>query len=80
MLYKGLVSFAICNIYIDYMIVFSSSVDEHLEPLHQVFDQLRAVGVKLHPVKCEFAFPKVDYLGHVITAEGSYPIQIRLRQ
>ena len=59
-----------CNVYIDGMIVFSSSVDEHLEHLHRVFDRLRAVWVKLHPVKCEFASPKVDYLGHVITAEG----------
>ena len=62
-----------CNVYIDDMIVFSSSVDEHLEHLCRVFNRLRAVGVKLHPVKCEFASPEVDYLGHVITAEGILP-------
>ena len=62
-----------CNVYIDDMIVFSSSVDEHLEHLQLVFDRLREVGVRLHPAKCEFASPKVHYLGHVITAEGILP-------
>ena len=46
-----------CNVYSDDMIVFSTSVDEHLEHLYLVFDRLRDVGVKLHPVKCEFASP-----------------------
>ena len=55
------------------MIVFSSSVDEPLEHLRLLFDRLREVGVKLHPVKCKFAPPKVDYLRHVITAEGILP-------
>ena len=62
-----------CNVYIDDMIVFSSSVGEHLEHLQLVFDRLREVGVRLHPAKCEFASPKVHYLGHVITAEGILP-------
>lgn len=52
-----------CNVYIDDMIVFSSLVEEHLEHLRLVFDRLREVGVRLHPVKCEFASPKVDLLG-----------------
>ena len=77
MLYEGLV---FCNAYIDDMIVFSSSVDEHLKHLGLVFDRLKDVGVKLHPDKCEFASPKVHYLGHVITAEGILPIRIRSRQ
>ena len=29
--------------------------------------------MRLHPVKCEFASPKVPYLGHVVTAEGILP-------
>ena len=55
------------------MIVFSSSVEEHLEHLRLVFDHLKAIGLRLHPVKCEFASPKIDYLGHVITAAGILP-------
>lgn len=47
-----------CNVYIDDLIVFSSSANEHLEHLWLVFDQLRAVELRLHLVKCEFASPK----------------------
>ena len=62
-----------CNVYIDDMIVFSSSVGEHLEHLQLVFDRLREVEVRLHLAKCEFASPNVHYSGHAITAEGILP-------
>ena len=58
-----------CSVYIDDMIVFSSTVEEHVRHLRLVFDRLH-VGLKLHPAKCDFASPRVVYLGHVITAEG----------
>lgn len=56
--------------YIADILVFSSSLDEHLKHLQAVLDRLQEVGLKLNPVKCKFAREEVDYLGHVITAAG----------
>ena len=59
--------------YIDDIIVFSGSMEEHLDHLRQVFNRLRRVGLKLHPQKCVFGSPEVLYLGHRVSAEGIMP-------
>ena len=60
-------------IYIDDIIIFSKSVDEHLDHLEEVFRRLRDANVKLNPKKCSFVKQRVDYLGHVVTPEGISP-------
>ena len=62
-----------CSVYIDDILVFSESVEEHIGHLCQVFRRLREVGLKLHPQKCFLGRPEVPYLGHVISAEGILP-------
>ena len=62
-----------CNVYIDDVIVFSSSIQEHVDHLRQVFDRLRKIGLKLHPQKCRFPCPEVLYLGHIISAKVISP-------
>ena len=47
------------NVYIDDVIVFSSSIQEHVDHLRQVFESLRKIELKLHPQKCQFACPEV---------------------
>ena len=41
-----------CSVYIDDVIVFSESVGEHTKHLQLIFDRLKKVGLKLHPLKC----------------------------
>ena len=60
-------------IYIDDIIMFSKSVDEHLPHLEEVFKRLRETNIKLNPKKCNFVKQKVEYLGHVITPKGVEP-------
>src|ERR1700712_582207 len=60
-------------VYLDDIIIFSTSLQEHLERLKQVFDRLRKHNFKLRLDKCEFLRKEVDYLGHVITTEGIKP-------
>ena len=43
-----------CIIYLDDIIVFSKTPEEHLERLRGVFDKLATAGLKLKPSKCEF--------------------------
>ena len=58
-----------CLIYIDDIIVFSQSFEEHLQRLRHVFQRLQIACLKLKPEKCKFAQKKVLYLQHV-SAEG----------
>ena len=60
-------------IYIDYIIIFSKSVDEHLTHLEEVFRRLREANVKLNSKKCSFVKQRIKYLGHVVTPEGIFP-------
>ncbi len=60
-------------IYIDDIIIFSKSIEDHLAHLEEVFRRLREANVKLNPKKCSFVKQKVDYLGHVVTPNGVEP-------
>jgi len=60
----------ICLIYVDDIIVFSSSADQHLERLITVLARLRTAGLKLKPQKCAFFQKSVSFLGHVISEKG----------
>lgn len=62
--------FDILLVYIDDIIVYSKSFDQHLDRLEIVFQKLREFGLKLKPSKCLFVKRKVQYLGHTITADG----------
>ena len=64
---------AFCSVFIDDVLVFSDTMDEHIEHLRQIFQRLRRYNLKLHPGKCKFARPSVEYLGHVISAAGIAP-------
>ena len=60
----------ICLVYIDDVIIFSKTFDEHLRHLSQVFRCLRQAGLKLKPKKCFLFQQKVKYLGHIVSQEG----------
>ncbi|PVD35568.1 hypothetical protein C0Q70_02531 [Pomacea canaliculata] len=60
----------ICLVFLDDIIVFSSSFDEHLERVERVLDRLRDCGLKLNPKKCTFAQDRVKYVGHIVSAAG----------
>ena len=59
-----------CIVYLDDVIVFSKTPNEHLERLEAVFQKLSAAGLKLKPSKCTFFKTEMAYLGHIITSEG----------
>ena len=59
-----------CIIYLDDVVVFASSVKEHLERLEGVFQKLKTAGLKLKPTKCELFKKSISYLGHVVSEEG----------
>lgn len=62
-----------CMVYLDDVIVFSSSLDEHIQKLQLVFDRLRETNLKIQLDKTEFLRREVLYLGHTITKDGLRP-------
>lgn len=63
-------NFEILLLYLDDILIFSQSFDEHLERLVFVFDRLRAHNLKIKPSKCHFFQKEVNYLGHVVSEDG----------
>ena len=62
-----------CPFYLDDIIVFSSTWEEHLARLWQVFERLRHSNLKLGAEKCTFAAKEVSYLGQWVMEEGLLP-------
>jgi len=57
-------------VFFDDILVYSSSLEEHRQHLKQVFEVMRANKLFAKLSKCAFAVPKVEYLGHFISAQG----------
>ncbi|KAK3742849.1 hypothetical protein QZH41_004524 [Actinostola sp. cb2023] len=57
-------------VYLDDIIVFSPTIEEHLIRLKVVFRKLSEHGLKIEPTKCQFFGNEVTYLGHVVSADG----------
>ena len=62
-----------CFVYLDDIIIFGSTIQQHNENLAIVLQRLKELGLKIQPDKCEFLKPELEYLGHVITHEGIKP-------
>ena len=67
-----------CRCYIDDIIIWSTTLEEHLRHLKVVFDRLRKAGLKVHPRKCVFGADNIDSLGHRISADKLEPQQDKL--
>ena len=59
--------------YIDDLLVFSVTWEDHLHTLRKIFLALRKFRLKLQGKKCHFGCPKILFLGHVVDQEGCRP-------
>lgn len=62
-----------CLIYIDDIIVFGKTFEEHLTRLEQVLSRISKFNLKLQPDKCHLFQQEVEFLGHVVSGEGTKP-------
>ena len=60
----------ICVIYLDDLIVFADTFEEHLRRLDLILTRLEECKLKLSPEKCFFIQKRVHFLGHVVSEEG----------
>ena len=63
-----------CFTYVDDILVFSSSLEEHIDHLRQVLLLCRQHGLTIGLPKCEFAMPEIEFLGHILYARGCSPL------
>lgn len=59
-----------CLIYLDDIIIFSKTFEEHIKRLEDCFERLKQHGLKLKGSKCEFLQREVQYLGHIVSESG----------
>ena len=62
-----------CLIYLDDVIVFSRTEEEHLERMRVVFNRLHEHDLKLKPSKCDVFKTEINYLAHHVSKKGVLP-------
>ncbi len=59
-----------CLVYLDDIVIFSRTFEEHISHLTDVLTRLRQAGLKLKPTKCFLFRQGITYLAHVVSNEG----------
>lgn len=62
-----------CLVYLDDIIIFGSSLQQHLENLNKVLERLIKSNLKVQLDKCEFLKKECEFLGHIVTQDGIKP-------
>uniref|UniRef100_A0A388M2H8 Integrase catalytic domain-containing protein n=1 Tax=Chara braunii TaxID=69332 RepID=A0A388M2H8_CHABU len=66
-------------IYLDDILVYSRTLDEHILHLRVVLNRLRLAKYKANLDKCEFARQELEYLGHFVTMKGIRPLADKIQ-
>ena len=67
-------------VYIDDLILFTRTEEEHEELLEKVFKRLLQAGLSLKPEKCYYFQAEIEYLGHVVSERGLFPLKANIRK
>ncbi|RXN36895.1 reverse ribonuclease integrase [Labeo rohita] len=60
----------ICFVYIDDIIIYSKTLEEHKKHLHLVLERLTHANLTLNMKKCQFFKRQLKFLGHIVTERG----------
>ena len=63
-LIQGPLEFA--SAYLDDLIIYSDSWEDHLLHIQQVLQRLQDAGLTAKPKKCQFGMEQCSYLGHIV--------------
>lgn len=68
---EGLTDFSVA--YLDDVLIFSKTLEDHLKHINIIFERLRKHGLKLKLKKCSFLQEETHYLGFVVNKNGIKP-------
>ena len=60
--------------YLDNIIIFSKTLQEHLSHIRMVFKKLKLANLSMKESKCSFFSKEIQYLGHILSAKGIRPL------
>ena len=60
--------------YLDGIIIFSKTAEEHLSHIRKVFEKLRSGKLSMKLSKCHFFSKEIQYLGHILSTKGICPL------
>ena len=75
---RGL-TFEHCLVYLDDILAFSRSIDDHVAGLRKALERLREAGLKAKLSKCQFGRKTLDYLSHVVSTEVIAPQENKIK-
>ena len=66
-IFEDLITAGVVVVYLDNILIFTKTLEEHQEVVHKVLDFLQSHNLSLKPEKCEFEKTSIKYLGVVIS-------------
>ena len=77
--FQGELNLIYCLIYIDDIIMFSQTTEEHLHQLCMVFDRFQEYNLKLKLSKCSVFKEGINYLVHQVSKQAVWPSDLNLK-
>ena len=62
-----------CLVFIDDIIIFAYTWEEHQRILEETLCRIKEAGLKIKRSKCQFGKESVEFLGHIVSAKGIHP-------
>lgn len=59
-----------CVVYLDDIVIFSKTWEEHLNHIQEIFDRISGANLTLKMSKCQFGREQVPFLGHIVSKQG----------
>ena len=59
-----------CLVYLDDIVVFAATEEEHTHQLNLVLERVAKAGLTLKPSKCHWMQKSVKFLGHIVSSDG----------
>ena len=63
--------------YLDDIIIFNKTTEEHLDHIKQVFKKLRSAHLSIKLSKCHLFTKEIQYLGHILSTKGIKPLPLK---
>ena len=60
--------------YLDDIIIFNKTTEEHLLHIRKVFEKLRSAKLSMKLSRCHFFSKEIQYLGHILSTKGIHPL------